>query len=293
MSEKNTVGRFIGISSVVEQGNLISGDGFLELALRDPRIKYIKRDALFKPVNWRGESLGPVILSPKAPEENVIIFGHSDLRTQRWVSKLVRHTRRSKAIFGTNLEPVPEFAHSIPIGVTNNTLESVMHKVLGDPSHFCSADSRSDLPKDFSPTILANFTASNNGCVRKSLIKILRGLPSTINVHRSEPDFSDEGRVQFLASCRTAGLVACPEGNGIDTHRLWETLYMGGVPVVTENKFMNSLFDKLPVVVLKHWGEISDLELLEKSWVQATSLRWNSRIILQSFWNNQILEASS
>lgn len=293
MSEKNAVGRFKGISAVVEQGDLISGDGFLELASKNPRIQYIKRDALFRNVTWRGQSLGPVILRPKTSADNVIIFGHSDLRTSRLVSKLVKITQGVTSIFGTNLEPIPDFAYSIPIGVTNNTSESHLHQILGDPTHFSSADSRGDLPRDFSPSILSNFTAANNKRARRNLLKVLKGLPTSIKVYHSEPDFSREGRVRFLASCRTAGLVACPEGNGIDTHRLWETIYMGGVPVVTESRFMNALFDKIPVVTLRRWEEMSDLKLLEQKWVQATSMRWDSRIILQSFWNNRILETRS
>jgi len=291
--DESAFGRFRGISAVVDNGELISGDGFLELTSKNQKVKYIKRDALFKNVNWRGQSIRPAIFSPKVPHENVIIFGHSDLKTSKLVSSLVKHTRGVRAIFGTNLEPIPEFAQSIPLGVTNNTLESHMHKILGDPTHFYSADGREDFPRDFSPTILSNFTASNNVRVRINLLKVLQRLPESIKVKHSEPDFSIEGRIRFLSSCRTAGLVACPEGNGIDTHRFWETIYMGGVPVVTENRYMNSLFDKLPVVTLKRWEEISDLDLLERKWVQATNMRWDSRLILQSFWNNRIVEASS
>jgi hypothetical protein len=293
MSETNSLGRFEGVSTVVEQGDLISGDGFLELASKNPRIRYVKRDALFRNVTWRGQAVGPVIFRPKTSAENVIIFGHSDLRTSRLVSNIVRTTRGVKWIFGTNVEPIHDFAHSVPIGVTNNTRESHLHQILGDPTHFSRADSRGDFPRDFFPSILSNFTAANNNRVRRNLLKVLRGLPTSIKVHHSEPDFSSEGRVRFLASCRAAGLVACPEGNGIDTHRLWETIYMGGVPVVTESRFMNSLFDKLPVVRLRRWEEISDLELLHRKWVHATSMRWDSRIMLQSFWNNRILETSS
>lgn len=293
MSEKKSLGRFKEISKVVEQGELISGDGFLHLASKDPRIKYFKRDALFKRVHWRGSLLGPLILSPKTELGNVAIFGHSDLKTSRLLSRFFKHAQKVRAIYGTNLEPITGFAHSIPIGVTNNTLESHLHQILGDPTHFYSANGRGDFPKDFSPTILSSFTVSNNYKVRGNLLKIFRRLPSSIKVQHDEPDFSSEGRVRFLASCRTAGLVACPEGNGIDTHRFWETLYMGGVPVVIENRFMNSLFDQLPVIVLRRWEEISDLELIERGWFQATSMEWDSRILLQSFWNSRILQTSS
>ena len=36
-------------------------------------------------------------------------------------------------------------------------------------------------------------------------------------------------------------MVLCPRGNGSDTHRVWETLYRGVVPVVEDNEWSRSL----------------------------------------------------
>ena len=41
-----------------------------------------------------------------------------------------------------------------------------------------------------------------------------------------------EGRKEFLKDIRNHEFVLCPRGNGVDTHRLWETLYMGSIPIV-------------------------------------------------------------
>ena len=37
--------------------------------------------------------------------------------------------------------------------------------------------------------------------------------------------------------------VLCPRGNGIDTHRFWETLYHGGIPVVMESDWSRNIKD--------------------------------------------------
>lgn len=51
----------------------------------------------------------------------------------------------------------------------------------------------------------------------------------------------------------------CPEGNGVDTHRLWEALYLRVVPIVIKNEFIDILKNyELPIVILDKW---SDLEL--------------------------------
>ena len=48
----------------------------------------------------------------------------------------------------------------------------------------------------------------------------------------------------------------CPEGNGVDTHRLWEALYLKVVPVVLKSKFTNSLMkNNLPLVILDSWND--------------------------------------
>ena len=48
--------------------------------------------------------------------------------------------------------------------------------------------------------------------------------------------------------------ILCPEGNGIDTHRFWETLCLGRIPVVLHNP-VNDYFSSLPVVVLDKWED--------------------------------------
>ena len=55
----------------------------------------------------------------------------------------------------------------------------------------------------------------------------------------------------------------CPPGNGFDCHRQWEGLYLGAFPIVlsTEN---DSIFDDLPVVLVKDWNEVNERFLREK-----------------------------
>ena len=58
----------------------------------------------------------------------------------------------------------------------------------------------------------------------------------------------------------------CPEGNGVDTHRLWEALYLGCIPIVLETPFIQALVhsmdNMLPIIVVKSWDHVCDLELL-------------------------------
>jgi len=55
----------------------------------------------------------------------------------------------------------------------------------------------------------------------------------------------------------------CPEGNGVDTHRLWECFYSKTIPIVLKNEFIDVIRSKtnLPMVVLDSWDQL-DVEKL-------------------------------
>jgi hypothetical protein len=57
--------------------------------------------------------------------------------------------------------------------------------------------------------------------------------------------------------------VLAPRGNGLDTLRAWEALYLGRM-VVTKNSTMDPVFDDLPVVILRDWGALSEALVRER-----------------------------
>ncbi len=66
---------------------------------------------------------------------------------------------------------------------------------------------------------------------------------------------------KFLTPRALAGIaysfkyIACPRGNGTDTHRFWETLYRGSIPVVKKSAWAQSIAELgLPVVQLSSWN---------------------------------------
>lgn len=49
--------------------------------------------------------------------------------------------------------------------------------------------------------------------------------------------------------------VLCPRGNGIDTHRFWETLYRGSIPIVFKDKWSESLlFHGFPFIQVEDFS---------------------------------------
>lgn len=68
----------------------------------------------------------------------------------------------------------------------------------------------------------------------------------------------------FLAEVRRHNFIIAPPGNGLDTHRMWEALYSGSIPVI-ENNPTNIFFAKiLPVVLYTDIKEITAEKLQEE-----------------------------
>ena len=82
--------------------------------------------------------------------------------------------------------------------------------------------------------------------------------------------------------------VLCPRGNGRDTHRLWETLYMGGVPVVLKDHETEQLTKGLPVVHLRRWADIISREFRERLWHQMQQRSWDYSRLSQTYWAQAI-----
>lgn len=57
----------------------------------------------------------------------------------------------------------------------------------------------------------------------------------------------------------------CPEGNGVDTHRIWEAIYMRCIPIVVKSPFIDALMHysggELPIYVINSWDDLTHLNL--------------------------------
>ena len=101
--------------------------------------------------------------------------------------------------------------------------------------------------------------------------------------------------------------VVCPRGVGLDTHRIWEALYAGVVPILLRSSFaVNGLFHELveegAVLVVDRWEDVT-LPLLQLKWADSLNARFAcriggretavDRILRLSYWSSRIRSASS
>jgi hypothetical protein len=78
-----------------------------------------------------------------------------------------------------------------------------------------------------------------------------------------------------------------PRGNGIDCHRTWELL-LAGVIVITKTSLLDDMYHDLPVVILKDWNELNNLEQKLKEWYQIhihkTSMEYIAKRLTFQHW---------
>ena len=48
----------------------------------------------------------------------------------------------------------------------------------------------------------------------------------------------------------------CAPGNGFDTHRVWEDLILGLIPIVKTSP-LDPLYKNFPIIIVKDWNEIN------------------------------------
>ena len=60
------------------------------------------------------------------------------------------------------------------------------------------------------------------------------------------------------ALMRKTLLVPCPPGNGKDTHRFWESLYLGALPVILKRDEIPA-YSPYPYIAIEEWSELSQL----------------------------------
>jgi hypothetical protein len=255
----------------------------LKLA-KDLGVPYIKRDFLFRGGVWRGGAQKPIYF--RGREARFAIIGHGDKKTSPNNQRICK-ALGIQSLFGSNLHPIEGFSKSIPLGLTNPTQETALHSIFGEIDHFDKAWGVSDRVNSFDGSALVGFSANTNRD-RGKLLKMLSNAHHGLRIVYHDMEFTDSGRIDFLAKTRSTNMVLCPEGNGFDTHRFWETLYMGGIPVVIKNPYLDTFFDKVPCIKLNTWTELSDTKLIESLWHSANNKKWNSLFISFDYWRREI-----
>lgn len=91
----------------------------------------------------------------------------------------------------------------------------------------------------------------------------------------------------FYSKLKTFKYCVCPRGTGIDTHRVYESLFFGVIPIVKKSE-LDEMYEKLPILIVERWEDI-DYKYLTDNYEEniIKYQRWlekNSDWIDPSYW---------
>jgi hypothetical protein len=183
--------------------------------------------------------------------------------------------------FGTNMFVENPTATPLPLGLGNADGKVTLH--------WTEIQRASQNPPQRKRLLYANFGTSSNPAVRVPLLNWVRHPDQswiTTETHSAE-----SGKSGYLSQLLSHHFVLCPPGNGEDTHRMWEALYCGAIPVVRESPAMRA-FKDLPVLF------VTDLEGISERNLRETLNAWDSRKFSRemldiSFWEGRVAKAKA
>ncbi|MBU3729146.1 MAG: hypothetical protein FGM37_07865 [Phycisphaerales bacterium] len=94
-------------------------------------------------------------------------------------------------------------------------------------------------------------------------------------------------RHRFLDELCEHKFMLCPRGNGIDTHRMWEALCCGVIPVVERHFTHTPLEGLLPVLAVDSFSEVTEA-LLEDTWGALQQRTWQWEALGAEWWMRRI-----
>lgn len=114
-----------------------------------------------------------------------------------------------------------------------------------------------------------------------------------ISINESHIDWEESNLslTQFFDKILEYKMVLCPLGNGVDTHRLWEVLYSGRIPVTVKcgNYKIYELYEKLPIIILNSIDDLRNKNLIEEKYQKIMEKNHNLDLLDFNFWFKKIL----
>ena len=168
--------------------------------------------------------------------------------------------------FGINIDYENENLVPIPLGISN----------IYSPKNLRYEDFKENYTNMKDILIYSNFQVNTNYFERTKVAKILR---SKKYIKNDEPNCSLQEYAYNLAKSKFA---ICPQGNGIDTHRFWESLYLNTIPIAKKHKTFDTA-KNLPVLFVESFDEVKE-ELCNNYLAKKNSQKINYKILDINYW---------
>lgn len=206
-------------------------------------------------------------------------------------SKLIKWFCKNPCIVHSKISPLPigpkmQWNTTQFYGEDISTMNQTFYRYFMNPEKLFYGDSKKSL-------VYVNFTSgtSNNAFYkpfkgiryecRKQLTK------NGFEVSQSVPQLTKNGFEQYISDLSGYKFSASPPGKGIDTHRAWESLLVGTIPIMITSP-LDVMFEDLPVVIVDDYENIND-EFLNKKYEELKSREnYNFEKLYRGYWIDEI-----
>lgn len=185
--------------------------------------------------------------------------------------------------FGQNLIEKHSKLTSIPVGLENDYWSSENKQL--------QIYQKVREPKNIKNLCYLNVNIDTNPGERSHIYTLFKNKPwITTEYGRNGCNFSN-----YINNIRHHHFVLCPEGNqnghtggvcAIGSHRVWETLYVGSIPIVKKST-ASLYFQDLPILLIDNWEDIT-YDFLEQNLLKIKSIIYNTKKLYLSYWINKI-----
>lgn len=131
--------------------------------------------------------------------------------------------------------------------------------------------------------ILSSHNIKTNKKIRENLEIFIEGNENIVNQRFDK-------HLDYLKNLTKYKFILCPEGNGLDTHRIWESILTNTVPIVIKNEFtLNLKKIGVPLLLINDWTDLKifNESKIEESYNLFKDLKF-SQFVEIKFWTDQI-----
>lgn len=192
--------------------------------------------------------------NPQISFSDIVIVGGDDCDVNQHLCDYL-FSHGAKKIIANNLTFTHESTDFLPIGLP----DTEGYPIIGDRSII---HQKAKGQKNIKNSLLWAVGSYTYPAERVPLEKMLLNLDYVTKINA---DYTPRGYALYVDNVFNHKFVIAPRGSGLDTHRLWESLYLRTIPIV-KSKIMEHYFSDLPILFINDWKILTDKIFLNEKY---------------------------
>lgn len=224
-----------------------------------------------------------------------IVYCHTD-----WISNLfeiIKNINKNIILISHNSDhftpniPIPKCVkkwYSQNVSIINNPIIESIPVGIENSVWFPESDKPNKILnklkeiKEYKNLLYVNFNIKNNTKERQEPYILFKDKSWVTMKYYKNGERFDE----YCDDIFNHKFILSPDGNGVDTHRLWETLYLKSIPVIKHSINADFYID-LPICFVNQWEEINE-DFLNNEYERIINKKWNLEKLNFDYWKNKI-----